>query len=124
MNSSMFTNRLFVLLASIKTTEHAFFNTVNEEESCLWHCRLGHLNFKGLRTLYYKKMVKGLPLVKGSVDVCEGCIMGKQHRDCFPKQSQWRAEERLQLVHSDICGPISPESNSGKRYLITFNYNN
>ena len=102
MKSSMSTNRLFVLLASIKTTEHACFNTVNEEESRLWHCRLGHLNFKGLRTLYYKKMVKGLPLVKSPGDVCEGCIMGKQHRDCFPKQSQWKAPNRLQLIHADI----------------------
>ena len=26
----------------------------------------------------------------------------------------------LQLVHSDLCGPINPSSNGGKRYIITF----
>ena len=26
----------------------------------------------------------------------------------------------LELVHSDICGPINPISNGGKRYFITF----
>ena len=46
--------------------------------------------------------------------------MGKQHRDPFPKQSHWRATKRLQLVHADICGPITPASHSRKRYLITF----
>jgi len=26
----------------------------------------------------------------------------------------------LQLVHSDICGPMNPTSNNNKRYFITF----
>jgi len=26
----------------------------------------------------------------------------------------------LQLIHADICGPITPTSNSKKRYLLTF----
>lgn len=47
-------------------------------------------------------------------------MVGKQHRDPIPKKSLWRASQRLQLVHADICGPITPESNSQKRYLITF----
>ena len=46
--------------------------------------------------------------------------MGKQHRESFPRHSQWRASHRLQLVHADICGPVTPESNNGKKYLITF----
>ena len=32
----------------------------------------------------------------------------------------WRAKEVLGLVHSDICGPITPISNEGKRYFIMF----
>lgn len=31
-----------------------------------------------------------------------------------------RATQVLQLVHADICDPINPISNSGKRYIITF----
>lgn len=26
----------------------------------------------------------------------------------------------MELVHSDICGPINPSSNGGKRYIIAF----
>lgn len=27
---------------------------------------------------------------------------------------------QLELVHSNLCGPINPTSNGGKRYIITF----
>lgn len=47
-------------------------------------------------------------------------MIGKQHCESIPKQSFWRALSRLELVHADICGPIKPESNSKKRYFITF----
>ena len=47
-------------------------------------------------------------------------MVGKQHRDAIPKRSLWRASQRLQLVHVDICGPIKPVSNSKKRYFISF----
>ena len=120
MKSAMSANRMFVLLAAVAPSEHACFKMVTEEETHLWHCRYGHLSYKGLRTLYYKKMVTGLPLLKAPTKLCEGCLMGKQHRDPFPKASQWRATRRLQLIHADICGPITPRSHSMKRYLITF----
>lgn len=36
-----------------------------------------------------------------------------------PKQSNWRAKNVLELVHSDLCGPINPISSSGKRYFLS-----
>ncbi|XP_073263258.1 uncharacterized protein [Populus alba] len=75
----------------------------------------GHLNHKGLRTLQYKKMVRGLPQLPTSNTECTACIIGKQHRGSFPKKSQWCASQRLQLIHVDIYGPITPISNSKKR---------
>lgn len=47
-------------------------------------------------------------------------MKGKQHRSPFPSTSTWRPSQILQLVHADIFGPISPTSNSKKRYLLTF----
>lgn len=65
-------------------------------------------------------MVKGLPLVNASNKSYIECFVGKQHRDAIPKKSQWRASHKLQLVYFDICGPITPNSKSNKRYFITF----
>ena len=44
-------------------------------------------------------------------------MVGKQHRDAFPKRSLWSATQRLQLVHADIYGPIKPLSNSKKCFI-------
>jgi len=57
----MSSNRMFVLLAASQPKESICFNTVIEDQTHLWHCRHGHLNFQGLKTLQQKQMVKGLP---------------------------------------------------------------
>lgn len=46
--------------------------------------------------------------------------MGKKHRDPFSKEDTLRASQILELVHVDICGPISPTSDNNKRYMIRF----
>jgi len=118
-------NRMFVLLASTSpvstnVSKAACFNVSSENVTSLWHERFGHLNMKGLRTLAYKKMVQGLPILKNTSQVCTICMTGKQHRDPFRRNSTWRASKPLQLIHSDICGAINPESYSHKRYILTF----
>ena len=92
----------------------------SDKAALLWHKRFRHLNFKGLSTLANKKMVIGLPFLKTPKDICTTCLMGKQHRDVIPKQSSWRAAMKLQLIHVDVCGPISPASHSNKRYILSF----
>ena len=52
--SEMTTNSMFVILASMNSTkhEHARFQAVTGNQTKLWHCQLGHLNYKGLRILH------------------------------------------------------------------------
>ncbi|TXG65249.1 hypothetical protein EZV62_006524 [Acer yangbiense] len=118
--TAMSANRMFILLAASQPSKPSCFHTATQDLSHLWHCRYGHLSHKGLRTLQFKKMVHGLPKLEASTTVCTDCMIGKQHRDPIPKRSTWRASQKLQLIHADICGPISPTSNSKKRYLICF----
>ncbi|PRQ38021.1 putative RNA-directed DNA polymerase [Rosa chinensis] len=121
MQTPMTANRMFVLLANVVVTDFSTCMQASSDDlSHLWHCRYSHLNYKGLKTLHYRKMVKGLPQIKASARVCHDCLVGKQSRDSIPKSSQWRASQRLQLVHADICGPITPTSNSDKRYVLSF----
>lgn len=120
MQTKMSANRMLVVIATMLPGVSTCFQTASEDNTHLWHCRYGHLSFKGLRTLQYRKMVRDLPEIKTPSKLCRDCVVGKQHRESIPKKSMWRATHRLQLVHSDICGPIKPLSNSRKRYLISF----
>lgn len=65
-------------------------------------------------------MVTGLPHFIIPSQLCEECVVSKQHYDQFPKGDSWRAKKYLELVHSDLCGSINLTSNGGKRYVITF----
>jgi len=75
---------------------------------------LWHLSFGGLKTLRQKNVVTGIPEISVPLKVCEECVVSKQSRSQFPKGKSWRANDVLELVHSDICGPINPSSNGGK----------
>jgi transposase InsO family protein len=123
MEITMSSNRMFKLFAQVQlkdSNEQTCFNTSSEETVMLWHNRYRHLSFTGLNLLHQKEMVTGLPKLCTSTKVCEDCLIGKQHRHFFPAESSWRATQVLQLIHSDICGPITPTSNSNKKYIITF----
>ncbi|KAG6484580.1 hypothetical protein ZIOFF_053100 [Zingiber officinale] len=65
-------------------------------------------------------MVQGLPHIEGKQHVCEGCVFGKQHRLPFPKGVSWRAKEKLELIHTDVCGPMDTLSHAQNRYFILF----
>ena len=47
-------------------------------------------------------------------------MKGKQSRKPFPKQSLSKSSEKLQLIHVDLCGPMSEPSFGGARYLLMF----
>ncbi|KAL8130150.1 hypothetical protein V2J09_019305 [Rumex salicifolius] len=94
---------------------------VDKQDSSLtmWHRRFGHLSYQSLLKLEKEGLVSGLSHLQGSIPVCSTCLGGKQHRHSFPKHSPWRASQKLQLLHADLCGPITPASNNGKLYIFT-----
>jgi hypothetical protein len=84
----------------------------------LWHRRLTHINYKALP--YVSKVVTGLPEFKVDHEgVCKGCAQGKNIKNHFPK-SDCKAEGILELIHLDICGPMSSTSLSGYVYSVLF----
>jgi transposase InsO family protein len=89
------------------------------ENSCeLWHRRLAHINYKALP--YICKAVTGLPELKGDHEgVCNGCAQGKNIKNLFPKRDS-KAEGVLELIHSDVCGPMPSSSISGYVYYVSF----
>jgi len=69
-------NRLFPLkIESI----HSSLMAKDTVSTWLWHYRYGHLSFSGLNTLKQKNTVIGLPQITGPSQVCEECVVSKQH---------------------------------------------
>jgi len=73
-----------------------------------------------LKELTKKKMVHELSDMDYIKKFGEGCVFGKQPRTNFQKKAKYRARRCLELVHTDICGPITPKFVSEKMYFITF----
>eukprot|EP00253_Pinus_taeda_P009201 PITA_09201 len=96
------------------------FQSVPKDENWLWHLRFGHLNSAGLNLLSRKRMVRGLPLIEKRDSLCEGCILGKQHRESFPSRKSIRVKATLEIVDSDLCGPMQTPSLAGNQYFLTF----
>ena len=63
-------------------------------------------------------MVNGMPHLDQVDQVCNGCMVAKQRRLPFPTHTMFRATVPLELVHGDLCGPITPETPAGKRYFL------
>ena len=66
------------------------------------------------------KVVTGLPDMKIKHEgICKGCAKGKNIKNPFSK-SETKTKGMLELIHSDVCGPMSSTSLSGFEYYITF----
>ena len=87
----------------------------------LWHRRLCHHNYSGVRKLVKEGLVTGLKLDSPAMPdpICEPCIAGKMTADPFPSSSS-RATQPLGLVHCDVHGPVKVQTMSGYRYWATF----
>jgi hypothetical protein len=102
------------------STFSSVFISHSEDLSKLWHEQFGHLNYRSLQQLCNQQMVIGLPLVSCRDGVCANCVLGKHHRDSFDKGASWHAPHPLQLVHSDLCVPLSSPYFFGCKYFLTF----
>jgi hypothetical protein len=84
----------------------------------LWHRRFAHLHYRALPTL--KRMVTGLPELQVEHDgIYRGCELGKNAKGSF-SSSDSRSKGILDLVHLDVCGPMTVASLGGFLYPVTF----
>lgn len=97
-------------------------NTLEKFSQSLWHCRMGHLNVFDMKRMISGRMIKGLEQVNVDTDsmFCESCVFSKQKRTSFPKNKNARSSRILELIHSDVCGPMPTTAYDGSRYFLTF----
>nr|GFA27975.1 retrovirus-related Pol polyprotein from transposon TNT 1-94 [Tanacetum cinerariifolium] len=88
-------------------------------KSWLWHCRLSHLKFGAINHLARQGLVRGLPKLKFEKDhLCSACAMGKSKKKSYKPKSKDTNQEKLYLLHMDLCGPMRVESVNGKKYIL------
>ncbi|CAL8990799.1 unnamed protein product [Prunus brigantina] len=86
-------NRSFPL--KLQTDLHVALKASISQSTLIWHRRMGHLNFQSLKLLQNEDMP-------------------------FPKQATSRVTTPLELVHTDVCGPMQTVTKAGNRYFLTF----
>ena len=106
------------LLNNVRDQATFVNNAVPSSE--LWHYRLGHLNMAYVEQLIKGDLVSGMKSKSSEFNRCEPCILGKMKRASFPKKSESSTTQPLELVHTDVCGPLEVPSHGGSRYFLSF----
>ena len=89
----------------------------NDSATYLWHCRLGHIGVKRMKKLHADGLLESL--YYESLYACEPCLMGKMTKTLFSGTME-RATNLLEIIHTDVCGPMSVDARGGYRYFLTF----
>lgn len=111
-----------VAVARTKNNIYKLIQPVNTAYNCtVWHRRLGHLNKVSMKLLRDKHAC-GLKFGDPDEHQCKICVQGKQRRQPFSSKTrnERRTSKPLELVHSDICGPMEEVSIGGSKYFILF----
>ncbi|KAK1696352.1 hypothetical protein QYE76_013049 [Lolium multiflorum] len=90
---------------------------LNDNSTYMWHYRLGHIGVKRMKKLHTDGLLESLDFE--SLDRCEACLMGKMTKTPFSGIME-RATDLLEIIHTDVCGPMSVASRGGYRYVLTF----
>lgn len=112
------TNGVYKMKTS--NTNNAFMSATNKNNTAImWHRKLGHLNFQTLTKM--KNAVHGVKFTDDDTDIrnCVVCAEAKQSRQPF-KKSESKTNHVLELIHSDLMGPMETKSIGGARYILTF----
>jgi hypothetical protein len=90
-----------------------------EESGELWHRRLGHIGYTALKNIQKEINDPKLILSKNDFKHCRECNLEKSTRRTF-KMSTSIAENLLDLIHMDLCGPMSVDSIGKGKYMLLF----
>ena len=110
-----------ILNAVTEPFEHANATSTLPMDISLWHQRFCHHSIPNVQKLYKDDLVIGLIINSDSKPdpICEPCLAGKMVSGTFPSSTRISTVP-LELIHSDLHGPLPVQSSDGFRYWITF----
>jgi transposase InsO family protein len=89
-----------------------------EDESWLWHRRMGHMHFDNLVKVSKREAVREMPqITKPTNTLCKHCQQGKQTKTMF-KSKEYSTTKPLEIVHTDLVGPTTTKGLKGERYFM------
>lgn len=104
----------------VTNKSHHVLTSTTMTTKVFWHQRYGHLNYHDLLLLEKQGMVDGIRLLNNKYLTCEGCVLGKMHREGFPTHTNRRERDILELLHTNVCGPMKTRSLGGAYYFLIF----
>ncbi|GKA71223.1 retrovirus-related pol polyprotein from transposon TNT 1-94, partial [Tanacetum coccineum] len=103
----------------LKSSPIYLLSKSSKTKSWLWHRRLSHINFDTLNQLAKQRLVRGLPKLKFEKDhLCSACSLGKSKKYSHKPKADDTNQEKLNLLHMDLCGPMRVESINRKKYIL------
>ncbi|GJU55962.1 copia protein [Tanacetum coccineum] len=95
---------LYVMKLGNKPKDQICLATI-DENSTLWHRRLGHANMRLIQSLASKELVRNLPKLKFDQHFCDACKIGKQAHASHKAKNIVSTTRCLELLHMDLFGP-------------------
>ncbi|GKB77887.1 retrovirus-related pol polyprotein from transposon TNT 1-94 [Tanacetum coccineum] len=108
---------LYVMKLGNKPKDQICLATI-DENSTLWHRRLGHANMRLIQSLASKELVRNLPKLKFDQHFCDACKIGKQAHASHKAKNIVSTTRCLELLHMDLFGPSVVRSYGGNRYTL------
>ncbi|GJT71678.1 retrovirus-related pol polyprotein from transposon TNT 1-94 [Tanacetum coccineum] len=108
---------LYVMKLENKPKDKICLATI-DENSTLWHRRLGHANMCLIQSLASKELVRNLPKLKFDQHFCDACKIGNQAHASHKAKNIVSTTRCLELLNMDLFGPSAVRSYKGNRYTL------
>ncbi|GKA25653.1 retrovirus-related pol polyprotein from transposon TNT 1-94 [Tanacetum coccineum] len=108
---------LYVMKLGNKAKDQICLVTI-DENSTLWHRRLGHTNMRLIQSLASKELVRNLPKLKFDQHFCDACKIRKQAHASHKAKNIVSKTRCLELLYVDLFGPSALRSYGGNRYTL------
>nr|GEW37586.1 hypothetical protein [Tanacetum cinerariifolium] len=103
----------------LKTSSFCLLSKASKTKSCLWHRRLSHLNFGTLNKLAKDGLARGIPKLKFKKEhMCSAYALGKSEKSSHQPKAEDSNQEKLYLLHMDLCGPMRVKIINEKKYIL------
>ncbi|GJT01918.1 retrovirus-related pol polyprotein from transposon TNT 1-94 [Tanacetum coccineum] len=91
----------------LKSFPICLLSKASKTKSWLWNHWLSHLNFGTLNKLAKDGIARGIPRLKFQKDhLCSTCALGKSKKTSHQPKAEDTNQEKLYLLHMDLCGPM------------------